>query len=85
MRLPRSGRRPRKTASAASPPAAINNAPPMASALSRAGPEFSGDDAAGFVDAIEPGGGTEPNSGGVTGGELVGANKPADGAGTALV
>ena len=84
MRLLRSIRRLRNTASAASPPAATSNAPPTASATLRAGPEFSGGDATVFVDATGPGGGTETIFGG-GGAELVGATGLAGGAGAALV
>jgi hypothetical protein len=84
MRLPRSDRRPRKTASAASAPAAINSAPPMTSAPLWAGPEFSGDDATEFVDAIELNGGTGTSFAGDTGAELVGATGLAGGMGVAL-
>src|ERR1039457_6380323 len=52
IRLPRLVRRLRKTASAASAPAAINSAPPMASAPLWDRPEVSGDCATAFVGAI---------------------------------
>jgi hypothetical protein len=85
MRLPRSFWRERETASAISAPAAINNAPPMASAPRWSGPEDSGGGATVFADVIGLGGEVERGFAGVTGAALVGANEVAGGAGAVFI
>ena len=74
MRLLRSGRR-RKTASAASAIAAINNAPPITSARLRAGLEASGGSVSAFVGGVELDGEMGMIFAVVTGGKLAGGDE----------
>ena len=83
MRLLRSGRR-RKTASAASAIAAINNAPPITSARLRAGLEASGGSATAFVGVVGLEGGMGTIFAGVTGGKLAGGDELVDLVGAAF-
>ena len=85
MRLPRSVRRLRKTASAASAPAATNSAPPITNAPACAGPEGSGGGVTAFVDAMGLAGEMETNFVVVTGVESAGTTGLAGEAVTALV
>ena len=84
MRLLRSIRRPRITASATSPPAASNNAPPMANATMRAGLEFSGGTTTAFVGGAGAGVVVETGFGG-DGMELVSGTGMTGGAGASFV